>query len=390
MVVIIKSVSIAKGASAVLSKPKKVGHSPMMAVLVSGLTISRLQKQIANPRIQLLVEANKDVNNILYFFCLKQLHFEERRIDGYYWNNDRKIWLQEVFPFPDILYLRAGIQLKYAHLFKELLKAIEEINGQVINYPNFNKWLLYQTIVKDQLLKNYLPDTRQVNQAEDIEKMLQRYNVVYLKSHIGRKGLHVLRVELLANRIYRYSYLRHGLLTVKIIFGFRQLLEVVNKYFSGKKYLIQQAIRLMKLGNRLIDMRAEMQRNGDGCLEIVGISVRLGQPGAPITTHGDAFKFDEFFINQMCYTEDKIMVLRSEVCNFLVSTYEYIEKYYGKYVEIGIDFSIDLNGKIWLIEANSQSTKVSLEKAYDSAVLSRAYQNILKYARYLFNQSDMP
>jgi hypothetical protein len=50
-------------------------------------------------------------------------------------------------------------------------------------------------------------------------------------------------------------------------------------------------------------MRAELQRNGDGSLEIVGISVRYGKPGSPITTHGDAFRFDDFFVKNMGYSK---------------------------------------------------------------------------------------
>jgi hypothetical protein len=54
--------------------------------------------------------------------------------------------------------------------------------------------------------EKYLPVTRTVKQPDDIKKMLQEYKVVYLKSHFGRKGENVLRVELLPDGGYRYSY----------------------------------------------------------------------------------------------------------------------------------------------------------------------------------------
>ena len=109
--------------------------------------------------------------------------------------------------------------------------------------------------------------------------------------------------------------------------------------------------------------------------------------GDPITTHADAFRFDDFFKNKLGYSQEKMVELQSKVHHFLLSIYEFIEKNYGQYVEIGRDFAIDVAGKFWFIEANSQSTKVSLQKAYDKAVLSRAYKNILEYARYLFEQT---
>jgi hypothetical protein len=293
--------------------------------------------------------------------------------------------LREEFPFPDILYLRGGIKEKYNHIFEELFNSINR-SGKVINHPRFNKWQLYQIMSKDPIMKSYLPATREVNQPEDIARMLQEYQVVYLKSHLGRRGQQVLRVEALSDDCYRYSYYKKKQLTVINVSGFQTMLNAADQFFNGKSYLVQQSIELMEFGNRLADLRAELQRNGDGKLEIVGISVRIGQAGSPITTHADAFRFEEFITNKMQYSQQKMEKLYFKVTQFLYSVYHFIERNFGEYVEIGIDFAIDKRGKLWLIEANSQSTKVSLEKCYDREVLYRAYKNILEYSRYLYHQ----
>ena len=365
----------------------KAPLNPVMAVMVSPCTIRNLRRQIVNPRIKMLVEANEEVNNILYYFSLKDVKLEEEKIAGYYWHSRDKKWLCEEFPLPNILYLRGGIKRQYSYVFEEMFNIINR-SGKVINHPRFNKWQLYQIISKDPVMKSYLPVTREVNQPEDITKMLQEYKVVYLKTHLGRKGKNVLRVEVLSDGCYQYSYSKNGHSTIQTASSFQSLIDVVNEFFYEKSYLIQQAIELIKVENRLVDMRAELQRNGKGELEIVGISVRLGQPGSPITTHAHAFRFDDFFLYKMHYSKEKMEALRWTVHAFLLNIYEYIEENYSKYVEIGIDFAIDINEKLWLIEANSQSTKVSLEKAYDDVVVSRAYKNILEYARYLFNNTQ--
>jgi hypothetical protein len=366
---------------------KKVYPRPVMAVLVSSKSISGLQNQIASSRIKQLVKANNEVNNIIYCFSLGAVRLKEQKITGYYWHKTNKRWLRQDFSFPDILYVRCRIDKKYAQTFTELRNIITKNNGELITHYPFNKWRLYQIMNKDPVMKSYLPVTRTVKQPSDIEKMLHRYKVVYLKSHVGRKGENVLRVEALPDGNYRYSYYRNELLTAKSISGFQALLKVVNTFFQGQKYLIQQGIQLMKFNNRLIDMRAELQRNGDGRLEIVGISVRYGKTGSPITTHGDAFRFDDFFVKNMGYSKEQLEPFRSVVQKFLFSVYEYIDNNYGKYAELGIDFAVDANKKIWFIEANSQSTHVSLNKAYGKAVLYRYNRNILEYARYLSDRS---
>lgn len=359
---------------------------PVMAVLVSPVTACNLRKQVVNPRIQLLVDANKEVNNVLYFFSLKQVKLKDRIITGYYWNQRYNAWLQKNFPFPDILYIRGGIMKNYTHTFEELFSIVNH-NGKIINHPRFNKWQLYQILNRDPVMKRFLPVTREVNHPEDIKKMLQEFEVVYLKAHLGRKGQNVLRVERISDDCYQCSYQKIEKLSIHTGLTFQSLIESIDQFFCGKSFLIQQSIELMKLEDRLIDMRAELQRNGTGKLQIMGISVRLGKPGSPITTHSNAFRFEDFFIDKMNYPKGKMEVLKLTAHNFLFSIYKYIEKFYGEYVEIGIDFAVDVNGKLWLIEANSQSTKVSLEKAYDSFVLSNAYKNILEYARYVITNS---
>ncbi|MBS4023636.1 MAG: YheC/YheD family protein [Dethiobacter sp.] len=366
---------------------KKSYPRPVMAVLVRSKSISRLQKQMAAPRIRLLAESNKEVNNILYFFSLSGVKLKEQKITGYYWHKTKNRWLHHDFSFPDVLYIRFGFDKGYNQTLTELCNMITKKNGELITHHRFNKWRLYQIISKDPVLKNYLPVTRTVKKPDDIKKMLKRYKVVYLKSHIGRKGENVLRVDVLPDSSYRYSYYRHEQLTVRTVSDFQALMNVVNKFFHGKKFLIQQGIQLMKFKNRLIDLRAELQRNGDGDLEIVGISVRHGRHGSPITTHGDAYRFDDFFGKNMGLSTEQLETFRSAVQKFLFSVYEYIDKNYGKYAEIGIDFAIDVNKKIWFIEANSQSTHVSLSKAYGKAAFYRYNKNILEYARQLSNRS---
>lgn len=359
---------------------------PVMAVLVSPLTIRNLRRQKVNPRIKQMAAANEEVKNTLYYFSLKHVDLNQRRITGCYWDSESSRWLPGRFPIPDILYLRGGIKEKHAHIFAELYGMVNE-RGQIINHPRFNKWELYQVLNKDPVIKNYLPATREVNQPEDIKDMLEKYGVIYLKSYLGRKGHYTLRVEALPDSRYRYSYQKKSKLSTYEASSFQSLFNAAEGFFRGKSFLAQQSIDLIKYENRLVDMRAELQRNGNGQLEIVGICVRLGQIGSPITTHSNAFKFEDYFLNKMNWPKEKVEALIDTVQSFLFRIYEYIEGHYGKYVEIGIDFAVDNDDKIWLIEANSQSTKVSLEKAYSGAVVSRAYKNILEYAGYLYRQT---
>lgn len=361
---------------------KKVNPKPVMAVLV------RSRNQIESYRFQMMNKANKEVKNILYYFTLDQVNLKERKILGYYWHNRYNRWLRQEFSIPDILYLKGGTDKRYAQTFTALCKMVKKNNGELITHYRFNKWRLYQIMSKNPVMKNYLPVTRAATQPDDLKMMLRDFKIVYLKSHLGKKGEDILRVEALSSGGFRYSYYQYELLTVKTVTSFQALLGVVKRFFRGKNFLIQQAISLPNHKKRFIDMRAELQRNGNGDLEIAGISVRCGRPGSPITTHGDAYKFDEFFAIKMGYSKNKLDELQQAVQEFLFSVYEYIDHNYNRYAEIGIDFAIDTNEKIWFIEANAQSTKVSLNKAYGGPALFKNYKTILEYAGYLFERNN--
>jgi len=356
-----------------------------MAILVSNLTVQHLKKQIVNPRIKLLLEANKEVNLDYFYFSINRVRLPEGKIKGVYWNDRYNLWLTKEYALPDVLYLRGGIPLRYRDRFEMFMEVLANNKTSIINYPRFNKWDLYVTVSQDQVLKDNLPATRTVNKPREIVKMLQHYDSVYLKSHLGRKGDFVLRVDKQSNEYYRYSYYKHSRneLVINTVYGLPALQDEVYKFFRGKDFIIQQAIDLLTIDSRLVDMRAELQRNRYGKLEIAGISVRVGKPNSPITTHDAAYPFDSFFENEMHYPKERVEKIREKAEQFLFRVYDCIEKKYGEYVEIGIDFAIDANDKLWLIEANSQSTKNSLGKAYGRDVLLKAYRNILEYARYV-------
>jgi hypothetical protein len=359
----------------------------VLAVLVTSQSTADFQNQIANTRTQLMVKANKEVNNILYFFSLGDVKLKEQKITGYCWHKTNKMWFRQDFPFPDVLYIKCKMDNKYRQTFAELCSIVTKNNGELITHTPFDKWRLYQIMYQDPVMKSYLPVTRTAKQRDDIEKMLKRFKVVYLKSHVGRKGENVIRVELLPDGVYRYSYYRYGLLTARSIVGYPSLLKIVKQFFRGKQFMIQQGIELLRFNNQLIDMRAELQRSGNGSLDIVGISVRYGKPGSPITTHGEAIAFDDFFVKNMGCSKKQLETLRFVIEKFLFSVYEYIDNHYGRYAEIGIDFAMDAHKNIWFIEANSQSAKVSLKKAYGKKALYRYYKNIMEYARYLSDGS---
>lgn len=370
-------------------------NRPHMAVLLCKKTMNNLRKNIVHHRVGRLVSANKSVKMDLCFFSINDIDLEKEKITAMYWDEEAQCWLEKNCQFPKILYMRGSPGKKNKGTFDEFVKRIISSKGILINYPNFNKFHVYDALKKDISIVQYLPDTVSYQRAIDLKRMLKKYQTVYLKAFIGRQGINVMRVEESPHEGYKYSYYIYNKkggkdkLVVNKTRNFKRLQEVITAFFGKKDFLIQEAIDLIEIGDRKVDMRAEVQRNKMGELEVTGVSVRLGGSNSPITTHSDAYELRFFYEEILKYPKHLFEKVQSEVNEFLVSIYTSIEKCYGEYAEIGIDFAIDKQGHIRFIECNSQSTKVSLEKAYNNDVYQKSYVNILEYAKYRSSKESL-
>ncbi|KIL35641.1 hypothetical protein SD71_12120 [Cohnella kolymensis] len=325
------------------------------------------------------MQANKEAGTTLFFFTADEVDFSEEEITGIYFNDKEKKWDKKLFPFPDVIYVRGG-----GGVTDQLLKKFDELGIKRVNpIRAFNKGEVYEHLYQVKNVRPHLPPSVNVDNSSEIKNTIFKYGKVYVKAHRGRKGLQVMRVEKLPNNSgYQYSYSIIGRLVRGKASNTEQLLKKITTFFGDKKVIVQRAIDLVKIGdNRLVDFRAEVQRNRNNEIDIVGINVRVGRSNAPITTHSSAYRYEDYLPKLFPrYTAKQLKVLKKDIKDFLHKVYSGVEKKYGKFGEIGIDFAIDTKGKIWLIECNAQSAKVSIVKAY-GAKAQRVFLNPLEYAK---------
>jgi hypothetical protein len=332
-----------------------------------------------------LARASKKIDMPLYFFCVDDVNLPRSLIKGTWYNEQKQKWEKETFPLPDILYDRCGRLNAVKERKAALIRArFTELGIKSINPRHFfDKWATYNYLWNNEKVRMHLPVTHRLRSKKDVRRLLKISNKVYVKSVDGNRGTEVVCVTKHPNSGYEYKYFVNHL-----VVGTGKHLKPVYKkmspIFAGKKAIVQQAIPLLSIKGRLVDFRAEMQRNGQGRLEIIGICARIGLHKSPITIHSKAYPFEDFYRNYLNYSEEEIMQLRSRVEYFIVNVYESMEEKYGPFGEIGIDLGIDKDGNIWFIECNAKSAKVSLYKAYDEKTVEKAFLNPLEYARYIY------
>lgn len=362
-----------------------IQSSTVIGVSVSRRNVYQLLFQCPHERLLELAKANEKAKTTLFFYSLHDVDVNKKRISGVYYNSSTGRWERGLFPYPNVLYKRGGLSLSSEHMVKKYLKFQHQLaksGVKMLNYQlGFNKWDLYKHLKKTTLRK-HLPKTMQMKSPKVLEYMIKRYPSIYVKAARGRRGKQVVKVTKLTDGSFEYRYF-NGSLSIQKAKNIVTLYRQLKAYFGNREIIAQEAIDLIKINHSVVDFRAELQRNGNGKLEIIGIPVRVSQTNSPITTHANSYVFEDFFAEYMNYSKNQIQTVKKKVETFLKNVYLEIEKIYGPVGEIGIDFAIDQKGKLKLIECNSQSAKVSLCKAYDQEAVDSIFLNPLEYAKYL-------
>lgn len=360
---------------------------PSIGVLVSSRSIANLRKQRPSTHQSIMSRAIEIVRAELYFFSTASVDDRRGNIDGVYWDSKTGQWRKKSFRLPNILYIRGGGDQE---VIERLVSKIKKA-GIVINYPRFDKWTVHQCLARYKSVQDNIPDTVIYKSERDIRAMLVQYGDVYLKPVRGRKGRGVIRVKQKGER-YSLSYYvdrgPHSGLRLFELPDIDSVLTFASRIYNNNNFLVQQAIDLVKVDDRLVDLRAEMLRNTSGKLDIIAITARIGGSKSPITTHSRAVTLDHF-LTQICgYNNEDSIRVEEDIRQFLSTIYKLIEVHYGRYGEIGIDFGLDGEGRIWFIECNSQSAKVSLAKAYGYEAVYKSFLEVLGYGKYAFRRQQ--
>lgn len=329
-------------------------------------------------RLVFIFKANKQAGTNLYCFSQEDVNFNDFIITGTYYNEELDTWEQAIFPIPDVVYDRQGEAGEFVRKVFDAI-GVKRINTQY----KFNKFEVYKKLSVAENLRSHLPQTVLLRNRTDLRTMFQDCEKIYIKACRSEgRGKHVMRVKQLSQGGYECSYLYDELI-VHQTNTLKGVMRFVRSIFGKRSLMLQQAIDLIEIDNAIVDARIEVQRNGNGELEINGIPFRVGTPGSPISTHSGAFAIDDLLGNRLHYDADRIAKITEKIESFIKNVYVRIEEVYGSFGEIGIDVGVDKEDNVWFIECNARSAKVSMGYAYDEETVMKIYRNPLEYAKFL-------
>lgn len=300
-----------------------------------------------------------------------------RTIAGWVYENNQWRYVPSS-PYPAIIYDRgiySGRMLREARLVKETT-GIPFAGDWLGN----DKWNIHKHLSVNSRLRPYLIPTLLLNHNQAVHTMLRKYRKLIIKPLGTHKGTGILKLSYMNGRYVVEENKRK-----KIHLSKEGLQGKLAQLRSKRNYLVQQWVDITDANNRVYDIRVLIQKNALGQWYLTGMGVRLGKAGnitSNLATEGTAKEIISFLSQQFGHTralrlEQKLRELAYEIAAQLERSY------HKRLVELGLDFGIDRQSHIWIIEANAIPGKEVFKQAASPKVFKQSLQLPIYYAGFL-------
>jgi hypothetical protein len=285
------------------------------------------------------------------------LHLEEGR------------WVQRRTTFPQAVYNRCYSEQR------SLIQRLERVIGEkrVFNYvTRFDKWEI-DRVLRRGGLGGYLPETFPFKEGIWAQ-MVDGKNGVLIKPRRGQGG----------KGIYRLRRRAHGEIEVSEGFGLRPVAALPDDRDRWSvSHIIQKEISMLKWKDSVFDMRILMQKDKNGQWQVSGDLSRVAVPGVFVTN----------LCKKICFAEDVLVQVGLDPAEILPrlesissKVAELLEEHFVMLGEIGVDFALDTEGRVWVIEVNGKPDRNLFFALRDEELIKRILARPLEYACYLADQ----
>lgn len=337
----------------------------------------------------------------VYVFTPSGLKESEKRIRGYRYDAAGKRWSREELREPDLVYDRCffGTKEQYA-AYRRTVRELRRRNIRFLGNGLRGKWDVEQMLRQDDRISAHLPETEPLRSVRTLAEWLARRGEAVLKPQGGSQGRGVLHVRRTAVRqpgpagpqLAAYAVRGRDARNWPIAHEFgdkASLLRWLRRFIGRRRYLLQQFLLLQTREGIAYDVRALVQKNGQGRWQITGMAVRQGHEGSlTANLHGGGTVAPLPAFLERHFGPNKAEELIAELHRLSELIPEALEQRHGRLVELGIDFGIDALGHIWFLEANSKPGRSIFTYLRDEQARTAATANPIRYARYVLTKPE--
>lgn len=361
---------------------------PLVGIFTSGFSTIKV-RPIGERSILFskLLSVQKTVGVIAFLFGEQHINWEAGTINGLFYEDG---WKSAEVPFPNVVYDRIpNRRIENLHKIQGVKNRLQkEYSIPWYNPGFFNKLDIYERLLQDDSISDYLPETHALTNFTVIERMLSNFGNVYIKPKNGSlgKGIYQLLYDKKDGYYYtRFKDLEQGNRLIK----FDHLEALINHLFENQNlshYIVQQGIHLIRSKKKSVDFRVHTNKNKDGNWEMTAIAAKIAGAGS-VTTHlnnGGTVKAIEELADTELQSDEMINKLTKAALQLSKALENQMEGYIG---EIGFDLGLDRKGRVWLFEANAKPGRSIFKHPSLRKFDLETRRKSLEYAVYLMDQS---
>jgi Glutathione synthase/Ribosomal protein S6 modification enzyme (glutaminyl transferase) len=234
-------------------------------------------------------------------------------------------------------------------------------------------------LLADPELRTYIPATEGFDRRT-VERMLEKYEMIYVKPVDGTFGRGVIRIEKPgSSSVYRFQ-------SGETRYEFPTFNELYRKLMAVKKpkpYLSQQGIHLLRYQERRFDLRVMVQKNPQSAWETTGMIGRVAHPRKIVTNYhaGGTPKPVETLMSAHL-KPGQWPSFEARLRRLGVTVAAALERKFPRLKEIGIDVAIDEDLQLWILEVNTLPDPFLFKRLPDKSVFRKMYAYAVAYGRF--------
>ncbi len=359
---------------------KMLRLGPLVGVLAARYSKERSSFGAQNTFFRSLMSSIRNLNGSGFVFCPQDIDRERKCINGYYLSGKTdERWKRMYFPLPDVCYNRYFTDAAAVGSY-HTVALLARYGVRTFNNSIGSKWAVHRLLEQHSKVASHLPETRLLESSQSLISMLKRHKEVYLKPPGGCKGRGIVRVSR-----------RKGTYLVKTAGGdnsfvYRRPQEILARIrisMDCSMPIIQQSIRF-KENDRHIDFRVLVQKNRSNEWKVTGTAARVGASGK-ITTNlhtGGKAEEPETILQDRGFESLQISAISKELEELALRIAAIIDSKARSLGELGLDFLVDTDGKVWFLEANPKPGRRSFSEISPD-MRKVAVSRPMEYACYL-------
>lgn len=330
-----------------------------------------------------------NIGGLIVAFSLEGMMDDGRKAIGCAFDPASGSWVRGVYPLPDALYLRRAKIGMQAH--RRLYKLF---GRRFFNAYAFSKWEMYCWL-RESSVGRFLPETALLRDERGAEELFERYGKLFFKHATGSRGVGIYAAERREDGI-ALSTGAGGAWTTRTLPNWGETYRTLLAEVDASAYVAQQAVPLARMNDRVMDIRAVVQKDEAGEWRAQALIARLGPAGSRVSNVSRGGAAQHALTALEAYTGDRHAARRAcdDIAQLALAAASETERRSGfHYGNFGMDIALDRFGALWLLEINNAypDPTIALD-ANEPELFAAIMAAPLRYAKSLsgFASSSIP